>query len=52
MISRNDPRVQACLTPYRYPHPVLFGSGKTGAFDSMGVDIPFVFKHRGVYHML
>ncbi len=39
-------------TPYKYPKPVLIGSGGEGAFDQMGVDIPFVFFHRGQYHML
>lgn len=52
MISNRDPRIAPYLTPFKYPEPVLQGSGKQGAFDSRGVDIPFVFEHMGEYHML
>lgn len=40
------------LTPYKLGKPVLAGSGESGAFDEMAVDCPFVFYHRGRFHML
>lgn len=40
------------MTPYRYPKSVLHGSGMEGAFDSMAVDIPFVFRHQDCFYML
>ena len=43
MIARDDERIRKYLTPYRYPEPVLHGSGVEGAFDEKAVDIPFVF---------
>ncbi|MDL2300956.1 hypothetical protein LJC58_01225 [Lachnospiraceae bacterium OttesenSCG-928-D06] len=52
MIERNDRRIQKYLTPYRYPEPVLTGSGIEGAFDEKGVDIPFVFWHNNQFYML
>ncbi len=52
MIENNDSSIRKYLTPYRYPRPVLHGSGKEGAFDSKAVDIPFVFWHGGRFHML
>lgn len=52
MIENTDVSIQKYLTPYRYPRPVLHGSGKEGAFDSKAVDIPFVFWHGGQFHML
>ena len=52
MIDNNDPAIQRYLTPWRRPEPVLCGSGIEGAFDSCAVDIPFVFYHRGKFHML
>ena len=41
MISIHDERIASYLTPYRYPRPVLTGSGVPGAFDEKSVDIPF-----------
>ena len=52
MISIHDERIQKYLTPYKYTCPVLTGSGIKGAFDEQAVDIPFVFWHGGLYHML
>jgi len=52
MIALNDLRIQSYLTPYKYPHPVLVGSGTPGAFDEMSVDIPFVFQHKNQFYML
>lgn len=52
MIELNDARIQKYLTPYRYPHPVLHGSGTEGAFDQLAVDIPFVFRHNDQFYML
>ncbi|MCR1841302.1 hypothetical protein [Murimonas intestini] len=52
MISIHDERIQKYLTPYKYTRPVLTGSGIKGAFDEQAVDIPFVFWHGGLYHML
>ena len=52
MIAINDERIQKYLTPYRYPEPILQGSGEKGAFDERAVDIPFVFWHGGRFHML
>lgn len=51
MIYNDSSLVRNYLTPYRYPVPVLHGSGIEGHFDSKGVDIPFVFKHNGKYFM-
>ena len=48
----NEERIRKYLTPYRYPQPVLTGSGTKGAFDEQAVDIPFVFWHNGKFHML
>lgn len=39
-------------TPYRLNRPVLVGSGVEGAFDARGVDVPFVFWHRGKFRMM
>lgn len=44
--------IQKYLTPYRYPHPVLTGTGNENDFDSQGVDIPFVFWHNEQFYML
>lgn len=52
MISIHDPMLQPYLTPYRYPVPVLTGSGVPGTFDEQSVDIPFVFRHMGRFHMV
>lgn len=52
MLGLDDTRIQPYLTPYKYPEPVLVGSGKEGAFDEKGVDIPFVFLHNNQFHML
>lgn len=52
MISIKDERIQKYLTPYRYPQPVLAGSGIAGEFDEKSVDIPFVFRHNGKFYML
>lgn len=52
MIELSDTRIQKYMTPYRYPKPVLHGSGTEGAFDSMAVDIPFVFRHQDCFYML
>lgn len=52
MIQLNDKKIQKYLTPYRYPAPVLHGSGAAGAFDEMAVDIPFVFWHKEQFYML
>lgn len=52
MIELTDARIRKYLTPYRYPQPVLHGSGMKGAFDEKAVDIPFVFHHNGLFHML
>jgi predicted GH43/DUF377 family glycosyl hydrolase len=39
-------------TPYKVGRPLLAPSGLAGAFDSHGVDVPFVFRHQGRFHML
>ncbi len=51
-LTLQEEQVKRVQTPYRYPHPVLHGSGRAGAFDSKGVDCPFVFLHNGMYHMM
>ncbi len=52
MIELTEPKIQPYLTPYKYPKPVLAGSGIAGAFDEKAVDIPFVFRHNGQFYML
>lgn len=52
MIEITDKTIQKYLTPYRWPEPVLHGSGVEGSFDEKAVDIPFVFWHNGKFHML
>lgn len=52
MIDLQDKKIQKYLTPYKYPEPVLMGSGVLGAFDSHSVDIPFVFRHKKCFYML
>ncbi|WP_308640102.1 hypothetical protein [Paenibacillus silvisoli] len=39
-------------TPYKWGQPVLQGSGEKGSFDEWAVDCPFVFEHRGQFHMM
>ncbi len=39
-------------TPNKYGKAILAPSGNTGAFDRNAVDCPFVFRHRGTFHML
>jgi hypothetical protein len=39
-------------TPYKYGKLVLSASTEAGAFDSKSVDDPFVFYHKGAFHML
>ncbi|MDR2375913.1 MAG: hypothetical protein LBD96_05680 [Treponema sp.] len=39
-------------SPYKYGKAVLEGSGVQGAFDSLAVDVPFLFRHQGRYFML
>jgi predicted GH43/DUF377 family glycosyl hydrolase len=38
--------------PYKYGRAVLEGSGVEGMFDSLAVDVPFVFRHQNKYFML
>lgn len=52
MIALNDSIVQPYLTPYKYPEPVLVGSGIPGKFDESAVDIPFVFRHNHQFYMM
>lgn len=52
MYELTDERIQKYLTPYKYPQPVLTGTGIKGAFDEMAVDIPFVFRHQHQFYML
>ncbi len=52
MISIHSSSIKPYLTPFKYPYPVLIGSGKPGAFDELAVDIPFVFYHQRQFHML
>ncbi len=52
MISNFSGKIQKYLTPYKYPRPVLVGSGVEGAFDSHAVDIPFVFFHNNLFYMM
>ena len=52
MLKITDAQIQNYITPYKYGQPVLHGSGIEGCFDSNGVDIPFVFFHRGKFHMM
>lgn len=51
MIELTDERIRKYLTPFRAPAGA-HGSGEDGAFDQMAVDIPFVFMHNGLFHML
>ena len=44
--------VDKYFTPYKFGRSVLAGSGKSGTFDSMAVDCPFVFYHQNQFHML
>lgn len=39
-------------TCHKYGRALLAGSGRAGAFDALGVDIPFVFMHRERYYMM
>ncbi|MCD9020638.1 hypothetical protein K7P76_02305 [Cohnella sp. NL03-T5] len=39
-------------TPYKLGKPLLQPSGIPGAFDSHGVDCPFVFYHQGRFMMM
>jgi len=52
MISINSETIKDYLTPYKYPHPVLAGSGAAGSFDEQAVDIPFVFRHHDEWRMM
>ncbi|MDR0668826.1 MAG: hypothetical protein LBF95_01990 [Treponema sp.] len=47
-----DSLLKTYATPYKYGKAVLEGSGIEGAFDSLAVDVPFLFRHRGRYFML
>ncbi len=44
--------IRPYLTPYKYGHPVLVGSGVPGSFDYHAVDCPFVFRHRDRFYMM
>jgi len=44
--------LQPFLTPYKYGKPVLTGSNQPDAFNSKGVDCPFVFQHNGQFYMM
>lgn len=39
-------------TPYKLPQPVLEPSRRPGAYDSVSVDVPFVFSHNDRFYML
>lgn len=52
MYELKDMEIQKYLTPYKYPEPVLTGSGVPGAFDEQAVDVPFVFRHNHQFYML
>ncbi len=39
-------------TPYKLSHPVLEPSRRPGAYDSVSVDVPFVFFHNDRFCML
>ncbi|GGD53355.1 hypothetical protein [Paenibacillus nasutitermitis] len=47
----NKSEVEKYATPYKLGRPVLTGSGMKGRFDSLAVDVPFVFFHRGRFYM-
>lgn len=44
--------IRPYLTPYKYGHSVLVGSGVPGSFDYHAVDCPFVFRHRDRFYMM
>jgi predicted GH43/DUF377 family glycosyl hydrolase len=44
--------VEKYITPYKFGKPVLTGSGASGEFDSLAVDVPFVFYHNNKFHMM
>lgn len=52
MIEFHNPEIQKYFTPFKYPVPLISGSGKKENFDSKGVDIPFVFQHMDSYYMV
>lgn len=43
--------VEKVATPFKLGRAVLEGSGIEGAFDSHGVDVPFVFRHNDRFYM-
>lgn len=51
-MKNTAPEIQKYLTPYKYPEPVLTGSGVSGAFDEQSVDCPFVFRHQNQFYMM
>lgn len=51
-MKNSAPEIQKYLTPYKYPEPVLVGSGVEGAYDACAVDVPFVFRHNDKFYMM
>lgn len=43
--------IEHLIPAYKYGKPVLTGSGIDGAYDSMAVDCPNVFRHNGRFYM-
>jgi predicted GH43/DUF377 family glycosyl hydrolase len=39
-------------TKYKLNRPVIAPSGSEGKFDSLAVDVPFVFHHNGQFYMM
>lgn len=39
-------------TPYKYGKPVLAPSSDRGSFDSLAVDCPTLFRHKGSFYMM
>lgn len=39
-------------TPYKYPELVLAPSFRRGEYDALGIDAPFVFRHKRRYYMI
>lgn len=43
--------IERLRTPKKHPSLVLTASYKEGAFDSLAVDCPFLFRHEGRFYM-
>jgi predicted GH43/DUF377 family glycosyl hydrolase len=50
-VPAQEPVPRELATPHKVGRLVIAPSAEAGAFDSQGADVPFVFRHDGMFYM-